>query len=78
MDIIAVGVNPTIASLIIQYILFIIMNLFVGLAIVKNSQKKFMIIWGLSAIFGLVILIGISLMPNAVITVSNYFISLTK
>lgn len=65
----AVTPEVTVPSLIFLYIFFILINLFIGLAIVKNSRQKFMLIWGLTIIFSLVALIGISLMPNMVSSV---------
>jgi len=63
----------TIPSLIIQYVLFLITMLIIGLTVVKNSRHKFMVIWGLTAIFSAVILIGLCLMPNLVLQITSFF-----
>ena len=62
-----------IPALIILYIAMLLMFLIVGLALVKNSKSKFMTIWGLSAIFGGLILLGLILMPNFTQSIVNFF-----
>jgi len=59
-------------SLIILYISSLIITLIVGLSLVKHNKEKYMLIWGVSAIFMGLILLMLCLMPNLTQSIVNF------
>jgi len=60
-------------ALIILFIAMLLIFLIVGLVVVKQSRHKVMLIWGVSAVFGVLILLALCFMPNLTQTMADFF-----
>lgn len=67
-----------IPAIIILYITSVLINLGVGLTLVKQSKDKFVWIWFITTIFVGLVFLGLLLMPNVTQSISTFFGGLMK
>jgi len=73
LDLLTAHQKTAIPALVILYISMILINMLVGLSIVKQSRQKFMTIWITSLVLSLVVLIALIAMPNMTQSIVNFF-----